>query len=521
TLVKILTGIYTPDSGGAITVDGGALSLPVRPLEARAAGLSVVHQNLGLVDDRTVWENVRLGLFKASGRITRRIDGKAERAAVAAVFARLGARVDVNQRVGELSAEDRAAVAIARAMQDYEPGGGLIIFDESTRAMGKAARGRFFGLVRSVIDSGASVLMISHQLEEVVEVTDRVTVMRDGQLVETGIPTKDIDEAGLTRLMLGRHLVSQNRVASQARDETAAQVRHLVVRSVKGLDLDVKKGEIVGLTGLVGSGAVSVAEAIGGAREARAGTLTIGGRKLSLKPRRGSTEEFIRAGVAFVAERRLEQGLAGELSVTQNLTLPRVRTRGSRLRIGQAWQAEETAAMIKKLDIKPPDPHKLVGTLSGGNQQKVLLGKWLAGRPDLLVLHEPTQAVDVGARHDIIEAIREAAAEGCGVLISSVDAADLAVICDRVLVFREGNVAAELSGDLTQDDIIHATFESPATPGGPSDPGVPDAPGVPDDLGGSRDNSKPSGPGGAQGPQGPHDQQGPQDPELNWKGVAR
>ena len=149
TLVKILTGIYTPDPGGAITVDGRALALPVRPLEARAAGLSVVHQNLGLVDDRTVWENVRLGRFKASGRFTRRIDGKAERAAVESVFARLGANVDVNEKVAELSAEDRAAVAIARAMQDYEPGGGLIIFDESTRAMGKAARGRFFDLVRS------------------------------------------------------------------------------------------------------------------------------------------------------------------------------------------------------------------------------------------------------------------------------------------------------------------------------------------------------------------------------------
>jgi ribose transport system ATP-binding protein len=472
TLVKILTGIYTPDPGGAITVDGRALSLPVRPLEARAAGLSVVHQNLGLVDDRTVWENVRLGRFKAAGRLTRRIDGKAERAAVESVFARLGASVDVNEKVGELSAEDRAAVAIARAMQDHEPGGGLIIFDESTRAMGKAARGRFFDLVRSVIDGGASVLMISHQLEEVVEVTDRVTVMRDGQVVETGIPTKETDEAGLTRLMLGRHLVTHSRVDSHARAETAVQVRNLVVRSVKGLDLDLKQGEIVGLTGLVGSGAVAVAEAIGGAREARAGTLAINGKKLSLKRRRGSTEEFIRAGVAFVAERRLEQGLAGELSVTQNLTLPRVRSRGSRLRIGRAWQAEETAAMIKKLDIKPPDPGKLVGTLSGGNQQKVLLGKWLAGRPDLLVLHEPTQAVDVGARHDIIEALREAAADGCGVLVSSVDAADLSVLCDRVLVFRDGTVTAELTGDMTQDDIIHATF-------------------------------------------------GPQDPELNSKGVAR
>jgi ribose transport system ATP-binding protein len=467
TLVKILTGIYTPDPGGAVAVDGRELSLPIRPLEARAAGLAVVHQNLGLVDDHTVWENVRLGRYRAANRFSRRIDGKAERAAVATMLARLGANIDVNEKVGELSAEDRAAVAVARALQDHAEGGGLIIFDESTRAMSKKARGRFFELVRGVINGGASVLMISHQLEEIVEVTDRVTVMRDGQVVETGIPTKDTDEAGLTRLMLGRHLGAQNRVATVATESAAASVRDLNVRSVRQLDLDVKRGEIVGLTGLVGSGAVAVAEAIGGARLAQGGTLAVGGRTLHLRKKRASAEDFIAAGVAFVAERRLEQGLAAEMTVTENLTLPRVKARGGRFRTGRTWQAEETAVMIKKLDIRPPDPHKVVGTMSGGNQQKVLLGKWLAGKPGLLVLHEPTQAVDVGARSDIIDAIREAAKDGCGVLISSVDAADLAVLCDRVLVFRDGNVVAELTGDLTQDEIIHATFESPAELGQP------------------------------------------------------
>jgi ribose transport system ATP-binding protein len=460
TLVKILTGVYTPDPGGDITVDGHGLALPVRPFDARAAGLAVVHQNLGLVDDRTVWENVRLARYHA-GRLTRRIDGKAERAAVSAVLDRLGASVDVNQRVGALSAEDRAAVAVARAMQDHQDGGGLIIFDESTRAMSKQARARFFALVRGVIDRGASVLMISHQLEEIIEVTDRVTVLRDGQVVEAGIPTKDTDEAGLTRLMLGRHLGEQHRVDSVAVDDAAATVHGLNARSVRHLDLDVKKGEIVGLTGLVGSGAVAVAEAIGGATAAQGGTLTVGGTTLHLRRRRDSAADFIAAGVAFVAERRLEQGLAGEMTVTENLTLPRVKSRGGRFRTGGAWQADETAAMIKRLDIKPPDPHKIVGTLSGGNQQKVLLGKWLAGKPGLLVMHEPTQAVDVGARSDIIHAIRDAAGGGCGVLIASVDAADLAVLCDRVLVFREGKVVAELTGEMTQDDIIHATFESP------------------------------------------------------------
>ena len=463
TLVKILTGVYSPEPGASIAVDGRRLTLPIHPMDQREAGVAVVHQNLGLVDDRTVWENVRLGRYRA-GRVFRRINRREEQQAVQEVLARLGRSLDVNQPVGSLSAEDRAAVAIARAMQDHREGGGLIIFDESTRALGRSARSRFFGLIKSLIAGGASVLLISHQLEEIVEATDRVTVLRDGAVVETGVPTKDVDEAALTRMMLGRHLVTHGRVDSHAQDTAAASARGLAAGLVAGLDLDVKRGEIVGLTGLVGSGFQEAAEALGGARRAEAGQLTVQDQVLALDRRRGSTEEFISAGVAFVPEGRLDEGLASELSVAHNLTLPRVRASGGRLRTGAAWQAEETAAMIAKLDIKPPDPDALISTLSGGNQQKVLLGKWLAGAPNLLVLHEPTQAVNVGARHDIIDAIREAAGQGCGVLIASIDAIDLAVLCDRVLVFRDGQVAAELSGNLDQDDIVHATFGGGAVP---------------------------------------------------------
>jgi ribose transport system ATP-binding protein len=283
-------------------------------------------------------------------------------------------------------------------------------------------------------------------------------VLRDGAVVEGGLVTSEVDEAALTRMMLGRHLVSHVRVDSHARDAVVASVRGLAAAPVTGFDLDVRRGEIVGLTGLIGSGFQEAAEALGGARRAGAGQLSVAGHAIALDRRRGSTEEFIAAGVAFVPERRLDQGLAAELSLADNLTLPRVRRRGGRLRIGAAWQADETAAMIAKLDIRPPHPDAPVSTLSGGNQQKVLLAKWLAGQPNLLVLHEPTQAVDVGARHGLIDAIRDAARDGCGVLIASVDAADLAVLCDRVLVFRDGQVAAELTGHLDQDEIVHATF---------------------------------------------------------------
>jgi ribose transport system ATP-binding protein len=460
TLVKILTGVYTPDPGGSVRVDGQALPLPINPPAQRAAGVSVVHQNLGLVDDRTVWENVRLGRYQARG-LFHKINKSAEQEEVREVLARLGRSLDIDEPVGHLSAEDRAAVAIARALQDHHAGSGLIIFDESTRALGREARARFYSLVDSVLAGGASVVLISHQLEEVIETTDRVTVLRDGQVVESGIPTKETNEAGLMHLMLGRHLVSQSRVDTNVRDEVVATVSGVTVGQVQDFNLEVRRGEIVGLTGLIGAGWEELSDALGGARRARAGELVVEGRTLSLSERRGSTEDFIAAGVALVPSRRLEQGLASEMSVTENLTLPRARSKGSTLRLGESWQADEAEKMIKQLDIKPPNAAAAVGTLSGGNQQKVLLGKWLAGAPNLLVMQEPTQAVDVGARHDIIDAIRNAARRGCGVIVASIDAADLAVLCDRVLVFRDGVAVAELSGDLDQDKIVDATFAAP------------------------------------------------------------
>ncbi|MFJ9541399.1 sugar ABC transporter ATP-binding protein [Streptomyces sp. NPDC101225] len=465
TLVKILTGVYAPDPGASITVDGQRFALPVHPMQQREAGVSVVHQSNSLVDHLTVWENVRLGHYRA-GRVLRRVNRRAEQRAAEQILDRLSCPLDADQPVGHLSAEDRAVVAIARAVQDHRPGGGLIVFDETTRALGRPARTRFFQMVRSLVEEGTSILLISHQLEEVVEVTDRVTVLRDGTVVEAGLSTPEVDEVALTRMMLGRHLVTHERVGSHVRDEGVASVRGLSVGPVTGLDLDIRRGEILGVTGLVGSGFAEVAEALGGARTAQAGMLSVGGHDLALDRKRGCTRDFIDAGVAFVPERRLEAGVAGELSVAENMTLPRIRRRSRRLHTDSVWQAEETATMIAKLDVRPSDPDAPIHTLSGGNQQKVLLAKWLAGVPNLLVLHEPTQAVDVGARHSIIDAIREAASDGCGIVVASIDPVDLAVLCDRVVVFRDGQIAKELSGELEPDTIVRAVFDDAPRPQG-------------------------------------------------------
>jgi ribose transport system ATP-binding protein len=465
TFAKILTGVYTADSGGSIQVDGTELGMRVRVPQMREVGLSVVHQSLGLIDDATVVENVRAGRHRAA-RFSRRIDWDHERAEVAAVLERLGATLDLDTRVDRLTAEDRATVAIARAFQDHTPGRGLIIFDESTRALTSDALGRFYEMVSAVRRAGASALLICHRLEEVIEVSDRVTVLKDGRVTGEGIETKTLHEGALVKLMLGRDLRRRKHHKDEPSNQqspvqTAVSVGNLTGNIVTELSFQVGRGEVLGFTGLVGSGFEEIPYLLAGAQRARAGSLELDGHSFSLERRSADITALAAAGVAFVPEKRAEEGLALDETVTQNITLPRLTQHGSRWWIGESWQREEAAQMIERLGITPPNPEAIVGTFSGGNQQKVLLAKWLAGSPRLLLLLEPTQAVDVGAREDIIDAVRDVAAEGCPVIVAGSDPGELAAICDRVIVLRSGAHAAELAGRIHPDAIVHATFGEP------------------------------------------------------------
>jgi ribose transport system ATP-binding protein len=467
TFAKILTGIYPPDRGGRIEVDGEEMHLPVRPLEMRRHGLAVVHQTLGLLDDFTVLENLRLGRY-GRRRLSRRIDWSAERAAVTGVMERLELDIDLNARVADLSAEAKAGVAIARALQDHAEGRGLIVFDESTRALSRDVLDRFYRLVRGVLADGAAALLICHRLEEVIEQTDRVTVLRDGRVAAGGLETASLTEAELARTMLGytltRH-VSSRQSRAQAGDEWAPAVALGVAGGgVENLDVTVAPGEIVGLTGLIGSGYEDVPYLLAGARPATAGSLSLGERAIELVGGEGVGEKLIDAGVFLVPGQRDVLGLMMDQSIRDNITLPRVQSKGGRLFIGRRWQQEEVDTMIERLGITPAAPNMLVSALSGGNQQKVLLAKWLAGRPRFLLLDEPTQAVDVGARQDLLANVERVAEQGCPVLLASADAEELSALCDRIIVFREGSILAELSAGLSPDAIIEATFSRPEAP---------------------------------------------------------
>ena len=458
TLVKVLTGLYIPEPGARVEVDGAPVRLPVRPLEARSSGVAVVHQSLGLVPEMTVLENMRVGRLRA-GRVFRRIRWDHERGQAARMFERLDRHVPLDAQVRHLSEEDRATVAIARAMQDTPEGAGLIIFDESTRALTRRSLEHFYEMLDGVVRAGTSALLISHRLEEVADAADRVTVLRDGEVVEAGRPVRRGGESELARLMLGRNLGRLGSGGGHARPRStpALDLAGVTGARVDGADVRVAAGEIVGVTGLADSGYQDVPYVLAGVERALAGTLAVAGHPVDLG--RLSPAAAIDAGIALVPGDRERAGLAMDQTVGENAALPRTGGHGARLApIHRRAELADLAPWLERLQLRPADPHAVVGRLSGGNQQKVVLAKWLARGPKLLVLHEPTQAVDVGAREMIVAAVQEAAAAGCGVLVASGDENELSMLCDRILVFRDGRVERELTDARGPDDIVAAIF---------------------------------------------------------------
>jgi ribose transport system ATP-binding protein len=460
TLVKILTGYHGPDRGMTLAVEGRAVSLPVQWRAAQAAGVSVVHQDLGLLDHLTVSENIGVGSFVRS-RLTGRIDWRRQDEIAASILRRLEIPVAPRTLVGELPSSHRAGVAIARALRGTVPGEGVMILDEATRALPRDELARMHDLLGRVVESGTSVLMVSHNLEEVLAVSDRVTVLRDGRVVGAGLPTAGLTESDLARLMLGKTVDAVVRTSGPEHDEIAAEVSDLDLDGQR-VSITVRHGEVVGLTGLPGTAFERVPYLLAGASRAGSGTVTTRTGRVDLA--RCDVSTALRAGIALVPERRVRDGLALELSLRDNLTLPHLRHRGRPWLVRRGWQDRLTDDSIRQLDIKARSGADLIKELSGGNQQKVLFAKWLATDPDLLVLHEPTQAVDVGARADLLRAVGTAAAAGRGVLLVSTEPSDLVEICDRVLVLHPGRPLVELRTD-DPDVVLEAIYSVPTTTG--------------------------------------------------------
>lgn len=459
TFIKILSGFYEPDPGAEIRVGSRPLSLPLDPKAVREAGFSFVHQELALAGPMTVLENLRVARFETAPGW--RIRWNRERRAVQQELDRFGLdHISPGTEISNLREVERATVAIVRAMNQLDPdAGAILVLDEPTVYLPRDGIERLFDAVRNVTAAGVGVLFVTHRIDEVRTLTDRVTVLRDGKRVLTDASSAVTDDEVLEAIV-GAAVGKLYPPRHHPRQALAMSIRNLSSSQILPLNLDLHEGEVVGMTGLLGMGHERVPYHLFGAEHPEQGQLVLAGEQpielSTLEPR-----VAIKAGIALLPANRLRDGCAATASVAENVTLPALSAffRSGRLELSR--EADEVLAMLTDMQVRPAEPSFPMGGLSGGNQQKALIAKWLSLNPKVLLLDEPTQGVDVGARKEIFSRIRDLAESGGSVLISSTEYEDLANLCDRVLVFRDGAVRAELKrGELNEQRIVEECFSS-------------------------------------------------------------
>ncbi|OON71898.1 sugar ABC transporter ATP-binding protein [Streptomyces tsukubensis] len=446
TLIKTLAGVHRPD-GGTLVLDGEPVVFN-GPADARDAGIAVIYQEPTLFPDLSVAENIFMG--RQPVRSLRRVDHKAVRAATAALFARLGVDLDPDQPARGLSIADQQIVEIAKALSlDAR----VLIMDEPTAALTGSEVARLFGVVRSLREQGAAVLFISHRLEEMFTLCQQVTILRDGALVSSE-PLSGLTEDDLVRRMVGRDLDALYPKLDTERGAVALSVRRLTREGVfTDVSFEVRRGEIVGLAGLVGAGRSEVARAVFGVDRRDAGEVRVGGKALT----NGAPSVAMAAGLALVPEDRRAQGLVMDMSIERNIGLTGLR---STVRAGLMDRGAERRRSLDwavKLQVKYARIADAVATLSGGNQQKVVLAKWLATRPDVLIVDEPTRGIDVGTKAEVHRLLSQLASEGVAVLMISSDLPEILGMADRVLVMHEGRITAEIPrAEATEESVMAA-----------------------------------------------------------------
>ncbi len=455
TLIKVLAGAYTPESG-TITL-GGVPRIWAAPKQAQQAGIHVIYQELVLFPDLSVAENIFIG--HAPRTRWGLIDRKAMIQKTEVALSQLGHRLDPRARVGDLSVADQQMVEIAKALSHDVK---LLVLDEPTAVISGKEVVALFERLRRLRDRGVCIIYISHRLEEIFALADRITILKDGKNVRAGT-VAEFDRASLVTAMVGRPLADLY-PPRPAQTKTAPIVLaacniHLPPR-VRGVDVNVRAGEIVGLAGMVGSGRTELAHAIFGSMARTKGRVTLEGEEVPP----GNPRLSIQRGIGFLTEDRKAEGLLAQLPVYANITAPNL-TAYTRLGFLRRPQEVALAARdIERFRIAVPGPTSGVWHLSGGNQQKILLSRWMAIKPKLLVLDEPTRGVDVGAKAEIYRLIRALAAEGVAVLLISSELPEVIGLCDRVLVMKEGRLMGELQAEALSEESIMtlATADAPA-----------------------------------------------------------
>jgi rhamnose transport system ATP-binding protein len=472
TLIRVMTGAVRADTG-TVSIDGQAVDRPV-PTRMRALGVAPIYQQPALLPDLSVAENLAFGLEQ--GRAFRWIDWRARRARATELLARVGVALDLDRPAGTLRMAEQQLVEIARALGTKAK---VLLLDEPTAALTDVETTRLFALVRALRADGVGCVYISHRLEEVMALADRVSVLRDGRLMAT-LPINEVTRDGMVRLMVGRDvdlsrppvpggLAAPKRAQSASEGGPKAAVRNVLAlhdvgcaaSRVAGVSLRLAAGEIVGLAGLVGAGRTELARVLFGLTPADAGTIAIDGTARAIR----TPSDAVRLGIGYVPEDRRQHGVIGAMSVAANTSLASL---GRLARFGlldRAGERAEAQRFVGEFAIRTPSIEAPVGTLSGGNQQKVALARWLATKPRLLILDEPTQGVDIGAKAEIHRLIRALAADGLAILLISSELTELLGLAHRIGVMRGGRLVGELDhAEATEERLMSLALGHPPLP---------------------------------------------------------
>jgi rhamnose transport system ATP-binding protein len=445
TLVKVLAGIHQPD-GGTIRLEATAIHIP-GPSQSRALGIAVVHQEPRLFPDLTVAENVFIG-HAPTGTLGS-VDWRAMRSAAQALFTELDVQFDVGAPVRGLSMADQQLIEIAKALS---MDASVLILDEPTASLSAHEVERLFTIVRRLRDRGVAILFVSHRLDEVFALCDRTTVLRDGRHVITA-PTAELSTADLIRHMVGREVTLFPKLENPVGNvllEVSGLTRVGVFRDVS---FSVRTGEIVGLAGLVGAGRSEVARVLFGIDRRDAGEVRLDGMAVDF----AAPSEAMSAGIAYLPEDRHQEGLILDFSIAQNITLPILPRLFPRLLVRAATERAVAREHTEQFNVRMTGVDQEVGALSGGNQQKVVLAKWLASGPRVLILDEPTRGIDIGAKVEVHRQIAELAASGLAIILISSDLPEVLAMSDRIIVLHEGRVTAEIArADATQERVMFA-----------------------------------------------------------------
>ena len=460
TLIKALTGVYGVDSGTILLA--GEERVFSGPARAQEAGISTVYQEVNLCENLSVAENIMLG-HEPRRRLG--IDWGALRRQAGEHLARLGLDIDPQSLLGSHSLAVQQLVAISRAMVVDAR---VLILDEPTSSLDADEVAQLFRVIRSLRDEGLAILFVSHFLEQVYEISDRMTILRNGRLVGEH-RTADVPRRELVSMMIGRSLEVLEQIEEAPKDAADPRTATPVLQaiglgrrgSVQPFDLDLFEGEVIGLAGLLGSGRTELARLLAGADHADSGSTSVSGRSVSLR----SPRIAMKRGIAFSSEHRKSEGIVGDLTVRENIMLGLQADRGWLRRIPRRRADEVVASYMKALDVRPPDPNALVRNLSGGNQQKVLIARWLATAPKVLILDEPTRGIDVGAKAEIQRLVTQLAADGMSVVFISAELEEVVRLSHRIAVMRDRAKVAEITNDegVTVGNVVELIAS-----GGPS-----------------------------------------------------